>query len=164
MKSKTEEYAAPVPQRNQILKEHSYTKHPLENKWKKCKLLGSYNDTETDIKHRKAIVINNMKNSKAIYSSKHLSIHTKVRYFNCFETSIFLYNCALWTLTPSQVKTIDSFHRRILRKAIGFQYPKKISNQDLYKLTNQTPWSEILEHRRMKLLGHICRLADDTPA
>ena len=51
--SKTEEYAAPVPKRNQILKEHSYTKHPLENKWKNCKLLGSYIDTETDVNTEK---------------------------------------------------------------------------------------------------------------
>ncbi len=27
----------------------------------------------------------------------------------------------------------------------------------------QTPWSKIIEVRRMRLLGHICRLADETP-
>ena len=162
--SKTEEYAIPLPKRNQILQEHSYTKHPDTNGWKKCKLLGSFIDTETDINHRKAKIINNMKNSKEIYKSKHLSISTKIRYFNCFETSIFLYNCSIWTITPTLAKSIDSFHRRLLRKAIGFQYPKKISNEDLYNLTNEIPWSETIEIRRMKLLGHVCRLHEEAPA
>ena len=108
-------------------------------------------------------MINNMRNNREVYKSKHLSIQTKVRYFNCYESSIFLYNCALWTLTPTLAKSIDSFHCKLLRKAINFQYPKIISNKDLYHLTMQTPWSEIIEVRRMRLLGHICRLSDETP-
>jgi len=162
--SKTETYAAPQPARKNILKEHSYSKHPEENEWKKCKLLGSFIDTERDIKHRKSLVISSMRNNREIYKSKHLSIDTKIRYFKCFETSIFLYNSALWTITPTLAKSIDSFHRRLLRKVIGFQYPKKISNQNIYKLTKERQWNKIIEVRRMKLIGHICRLGEDTPA
>ena len=84
-----------------FLKEHNYTKHPAKEEWKKCKLLGSYLDTEQDIKHRKALVMTHMKSHRKIFKSKHLSLDLKIRYFNCFITSIFLYNCALWTLTSS---------------------------------------------------------------
>ena len=163
-KSKTEEYAIPYHPRNHVLYEHNYSKHPEQDQWKKCKLLGSHIDTETDIKHRRGIVISNMKNFSHIYSSKHLSIQTKVRHFNCFQTSIFLYNCSLWTLTDTQIKAIDSFHRRLLRWATGFRYPKKISNDDIYKLTEEKPWSTVISDRRLRLLGHICRLQSDTPA
>ena len=40
----------------------------------------------------------------------------------------------------------------------------KISNIDLYKLTNEKPWSEVIISRRLKLLGPICRLQEETPA
>ena len=105
-----------------------------------------------------------MKNHRNIFKSKHLSIALKVRYFNCYISSIFLYNCALWTLTASMLKSLDSFHRRMLRNAIGIHYPKKISNEDLYKITGEKPWSETVKIRRKRLLGHICRLHEDTPA
>ena len=93
----------------------------------KCKLLGSHLDTQTDINRRRGLIINNMKNHKRIYKSKHLSHDLKIRHFNCLQTSNFLYNCALWTLTATMEKNIDAFHRRQLRYALGIHYPKKIS-------------------------------------
>ena len=43
-------------------------------------------------------------------------------------------------------------------------WPKKISNEKLYELTNETPWRDIVEKRRMSWLGHLIRLDPDTPA
>ena len=34
----------------------------------------------------------------------------------------------------------------------------------LYKITKEKPWSEVIKERRLRLLGHICRLPADTPA
>ena len=160
---KTEEYE--IPQKPaQPYREHSYSKPPNKDKWKKCKLLGSFIDTETDVNNRKARLITNMKNSKHIYKSKHISLDLKIRHFNTYQASIFLYNCSLWTLTPTMEKSIDAFHRRQLRYAIGITYPRKISNEDLYNLTKAQPWSETIKNRRLRLLGHILRLPPNTPA
>ena len=39
------------------------------------------------------------------------------------------------------------------------------SNEKLYQLAKQTPWSEKkVENRRLSFFGHICRLPEDTPA
>ena len=75
----------------------------------------------------------------------------------------FLYNCALWTVTPTQEKAIDAFQRRQLRYAIGITYPKIITNEQLYRRTKQRKWSKIIKDRRIRLLGHICRMHEDTP-
>ena len=109
-----------------VLTEHSYTKHSAKDQWKKCKLLGSFIDTETDIKYRRTLVNTNMKNNQHVYESKHLSIDLKVCHFNCFETSIFLYNCALWTLTPTVAKSIDSFQHHQYN-----MYPSNTSNKNI---------------------------------
>lgn len=161
---KTEEFAVPYQQRTMVLQEHNYSKNPGKDHWKKCKLLGSHIDTETDIKRRRALVVSNMKNHKHIYHSKLISLKLKIRHFNCFQESIFLYNCSLWTLTQTLSKSIDAFQRKQLRYALGIVYPKKISNNDLYTVTKAVPWSQTIKQRRLRLLGHICRLPEDTPA
>ena len=37
------------------------------------------------------------------------------------------------------------------------------SNDKLYKVTKQTPWSEKIAKRRLTFFGHACRLPETTP-
>ena len=48
--------------------------------------------------------------------------------------------------------------------AINCIYPKKISNENLYTLTKETPISQKIKKRRLVLFGHILRLDPETPA
>ena len=98
------------------------------------------------------------------YKSKKLSIAMKVRTFDAFSVSIFLYNSEIWTLTATLEKQIDSFHRRMLRKAIDIRWPKKISTGELYRKTKAEPWSKVIKRRRLNWLGHLMRMPVDTPA
>ena len=63
-----------------------------EETWKKCKLFGTLLDTEEDIKQRKVLAINVMNLMKEI-SFRDITIEVKVRSFNGYVSSIFLYNC-----------------------------------------------------------------------
>ena len=47
---------------------------------------------------------------------------------------------------------------------IGIQWPHKISNNKLYKITGTKPLSITITERRWKLLGHILRLPANCPA
>ena len=117
--------------------------------WRNCKLLGSKLDTEKDIARRKCRTIESMKKIESAYKSKNLSIATKVKTFNAFAASVFLYNSELWTTTSTLAKKIDSFHRRMLRQAINIHWPKKISNVNLYNKTKVEPWSKTIRRRRL---------------
>ena len=77
---------------------------------------------------------------------------------------MFLYNSELWTLNKTTENKIDAFQRRQLRYIINHQWPKKISNVELYKLTNVEPWSITIKRRRLNWLGHLVRLPSETPA
>ena len=61
-----------------------------EETWKKCKLLGTLLDTEEDIKRRKVPAMNVVNSMKEIFFE---DIEVKVRSFNCYVSSVFLYNC-----------------------------------------------------------------------
>ena len=185
-KTKTERYTipkpppppAPIPSMKTLLKHKNDKtlwseldwltyKPKVKNKtpdWRDCKLLGSKLDTEKDINRRKGITIDSMQKYKQTYKSRHLSIKTKVRTFNVFAASIFLYNSELWTITIKTANGIDSFHRRMLRQAINIRWPKKISSQKLYEITKVEAWSKTIKRRRLKWLGHLMRLPEETPA
>ena len=77
---------------------------------------------------------------------------------------VFLYNSELWTITNTTSNKIDSFHRRQLRYALNITWPKKISNEELYKITRVIPWSQTILKRRLSWLGHLMRLSTETPA
>ena len=134
------------------------------NKWTKCKLLGSFIDTETDIKYRKSLLLNAAKNLKDIFHHKKLPISIKMKTFNVYLSTIFLHNSELWSLTEKMCKSIDSFQRRTLRTLVfNVKYPVIISNNEVYEKTKQLPWSKVINIRRLRFLGHVCRLNELTP-
>ena len=131
--------------------------------WKKCKLLGSLLDTKSDIQRRKGLTLDSLKAFDFIFNSKRIGIDLKIRTFNTYSASIFLYNTELWTLTETSEDEVDSFHRRLLRKVINIRWPKVISNKDLYEKVGVEKWSVTIRRRRLNWLGHLMRLDEGTP-
>ena len=138
--------------------------YPPEPTYKNIKLLGTKLDTKCDIQARKAKVWNPIKKCKKYFKSKRLSVNHKIRVFRTYVEPVLLYNSETWTLTATLEKYLDAFHRRLLRIAINCIYPKKISNENLYTLTKETPISQKIKKRRLVLFGHILRLDPETPA
>lgn len=128
------------------------------------KILGSLLDTEEDIKRRKQLAMNAMKKLEHIFTNSKLHNNIKIRIFKACVESIFLYNSELWTLTKTAANKIDSFHRRLMRKALNIKWPNKIASETLYKDTKQKPWSKIIKTRRLRWFGHATRLPAETPA
>ena len=92
-----------------------------------------------------------MKTFNKTFKSSRVSTSVKVRVYKTYVEPIFLYNCELWTITPTIAKQINCFHRRQLRTAINVKYPKIIKNVKLYAMIKT---SEIT----------TMRLHEDTPA
>ena len=83
---------------------------------------------------------------------------------DAYITSIFLYNSELWSLNKNLESTVDVIQRNLLRRTLQIFWPKKISNAELYRITNQQPWSTTIQKRRLSWLGHLMRLNEQTPA
>ena len=139
-------------------------KRNREETWKKSKLLGTLLDTEEDIKRRKVLAMNVVNLMKEIFFED-ISILVIVHFFSCYVSSVFLYNCESWTLTKKLENTIDSFQRRFLRIAVlNFKWPNIATNETVYDVTRQIPWSQVITRRELSWLGHLFRLSDDIPA
>ena len=79
--------------------EYKISRINCDNSWKSCKLLGSILDTENDINRRKGLTIDALHKLNYIFNSNKLSKKTKMKAFNTYISSIFLYNSEIWTLT-----------------------------------------------------------------
>ena len=135
-----------------------------DDTWKTCKLLGSLLDTDYDIDRRKSLAVAAVNNLKSIFQGKN-SLEIKLRSFECYVSSIFLYNSELWTLTESLSHSIDSFQRRLLRTAcLNIKWPNKMPNEEVYRVAKVKPWSKAIKERQLRWFGHMVRLPNDTPA
>ncbi len=144
--------------------EYVISRDRKDDSWKKCKYVGSHPDTESDFLRRKTLASLSYQQHKTKLENKKISLDVRLRLFNAFITSIFLYNTELWSLNITLERRIDRYHRNLLRKMLKIKWPYTISNKQLYKRTNEEKWSKKIKKRRMGWLGHLLRLPSETPA
>ena len=95
---------------------------------------------------------------------KSIWFRTEIRIYRTYIEPLLLYNSEIWSLTSTLEESLDAFHRRLLRITLNYVYPKKISNEKLYTLSEEVPLSQKIKRRRLNLFGHILRLDPETPA
>ena len=75
-----------LAKRNLVIKESKTEEYEIirqgNEKWKKCKLLGSLLDTEKDIRCRNILAIDAFKTLNNIFDSRRISNAVKIRTFN----------------------------------------------------------------------------------
>ena len=154
--------------RNVVINESKTEEYEIirqgNEKWKKCKLLRSLLDTAKDINRRQILAIDAFKTLNNIFDSRKISNAVKIRTFNAYVASVFLYNRELWTLTKKLENTVNTFQRRHPRKILGTHWPKKINIIELYTKTKTEEWSTTIQRRRLNWLDHLMTLHPETPA
>ncbi len=58
----------------------------------------------------------------------------------------------------------NTFQKRQLRIILNRIWPKTISNEQLYTITEVEPWNITIKRRTLKWTGHLLRLTPQTPA
>ena len=111
------------------------------NDWKKCKLVGSLLNSLDDINRRKVLVIDTFKTYENALKSRKISEKVKIRIFETYLESVFMYNSEIWAVTKTLEDKIDSFQRKQLRRTLGIIWPQKIDNKTLYKRIKEKPWN-----------------------
>ena len=145
-------------------------KHDRKNKnknepWRETIKLGSKLGDEEDIKRRKNLATGKLAQMKKVLKSRKISkVKKKMKLYNAMVKSVLTYNACTWGLTKSDEKNLNSFHRKQLRQVLGIYYPHKISNENLYKITNSRPITIDITKARWKMFGHALRLNEQTPA
>ncbi|VDP33082.1 unnamed protein product [Schistosoma margrebowiei] len=94
-----------------------------------------------------------------IWNSKQLSTNTKVRICNTNVKTDLLYGAETWRITKAFIQKILVFINSCLRKILRIRWLDTISNNVLWKRTNQIPVEEKIRMKGWKWIGHTLRKA-----
>ena len=117
---------------------------------------------------KKAGLHSNMKKTKVMHlnlTEPHPQIMIdgeELRLFNSNVISVLLYGCQSWRVSKDDMNKLDVFQTKCLRRTCNIFWPNKISNEDLYRRTNSSPISTQIQKHRLRWLGHVLRMPQDS--
>ena len=128
-------------------------------------LLGSLMCSTKDINNRCALGNVAFKSfSKAWLNSK-ITLEKKLKVYQAQVVSVIMYNSSCWAAPKNVLEKLDACHRKHLRQILNIWWPKSmISNKALYARCNVTSLSAKAEFSRWKMLGHVLRSEENSPA
>ena len=120
-----------------------------EREWRNVIKLGSKLGDQEDIQRRKQLTtIALVKNYSIWIKNWKTKLTTRIWLCKMLVKSVLLYNCRTWGVSKDDQRKLKSFHRRELRKVTEIQWPHKISNNKLYKITGAKPLLITMIERR----------------
>ena len=133
--------------------------------WCSTKLLGSLMCSSKDIV-RRCILGNVAFNSfKKVWLNSRITLQKKLKVYEAQVVSVIMYNSSCWAAPKVVLEKLDICHRKHLRQILNIRWPiGMISNKTLYARCNTVPLSERAEHSRWKMLGHVLRSPENSPA
>ena len=160
---------APTLKEENLIVNESKTEHPtikrgnrLEETWRGVKKLGSLLGDSEDLIRRKQLSCAAMNKIKSMWlGKKTVGIKRRIKIYNSLVKSVLLYNSCTWGLTKGENKRLDAHHRRQLRT---LWKRRKMSNKQVYALSNAKPVSAEVKEARWRMFGHSLRLHIQTPA
>ena len=135
--------------------------------WCSTKLLGSLMCSVKDI-NRRCVLGNIAFNSfSKVWLSSKITLEKKLKVYQAQVISVIMYNanCCLGAAPKHVLEKLDGCHRKHLRKIMNIKWPSSmISNKTLYARCRTKPLSSIAEAARWKMLGHVLRSDESSPA
>jgi hypothetical protein len=113
--------------------------------------------TEADVKARIGKARAAFIQLKNIWTSRELSLTTKIRLFNSNVKSVLLYGAETWRTTKTTIRKVQTFTNSCLRRILRIRWPDTISNANLWERAGQLPIEEQIRKRRWGWIGHTLR-------
>ena len=133
--------------------------------WCKSKLLGSLMCSTEDIKRRCNLGNVAFSSFKKVWMNSKITLEKKLKIYEAQVVSVIMYNSSCWAAPKHVMEKLDVCHRKHLRSIMNVRWPRSmISNDTLYTRCNTTPLSIRADKSRWKMLGHVLRSQENSPA
>ena len=96
-----------------------------------------------------------------IWSSKALSLSTKLQFLQTIVMTVLLYSGETWSLLDEHLHQLSVFHMRCLRRICGISLLDHSTNSVILKRCKTFPVESQLRSKRLRWFGHICRMANN---
>ena len=116
---------------------------------------GTDEDIKTRIKKaRQAFAI-----LKPVWRATTISTNTKLRIFSSNVKSVLLYGSETWRVTKTSSSKVQTFVNGCIRQILRLRWFDKVSNTDLWSMSNQQPIDIQIRRRKWRWIGHTLRKA-----
>ena len=95
-----------------------------------------------------------------VFENHDLTLSTKIMVYHAVVISALLYGSEAWTLYQRQVKLLEQFHMKSLRKLLGVTWRDRVSNLEVLRRTSCVPLESILHRNKLRWVGHVIRMDD----
>ena len=95
---------------------------------------------------------------KRVWNNRKLSIKTKVNVYNACILTALLYGSEGWTTYAHQLRRLNGFHCRCLRKILGIKWYDGVTNVEVLARANSDSIHTQLSKRRLRWIGHVKRM------
>ena len=161
--TKTEFVHFRIADRHELMEDGS----PLRGneEWCTTKLLESLMCSVKDIGNRCILGNIAFQSFKKVWMNSKITLDKKLKVYEAQVVSIIMYNSSCWAAPTAVLEKLDICHRKHLRTIMNIWWPRSmISNNTLYKRCNTTPLSQRAALSRWKMLGHVLRSPENSPA
>ena len=94
---------------------------------------------------------------KPIWSSKKISLKTKLKLYNSNVKTVLLYGSESWKTTHEIVRKLRVFTHKRLRFLLGIRWPQKITNFEVRNICKQEDIMVSFTRRKWTWIGHVLR-------
>ena len=95
------------------------------------------------------------------WKNKNIGIPTKMRLLKALVWPVVTYGCEAWILKESEIKKINAFEMKCIRKVLGIVYlDRKTNTEVLNKAGTGRDLMAKAKERKLKYFGHIARQDD----
>ena len=100
-----------------------------------------------------------------VFNNRDLRVETKRKVYQACVLSILLYGAECWTPLRKDLKRLESFHHRCIRRTLGItnqqQWDERITSQSIRRQWGDMETaSDKVSKRRLEWLGHLARMPD----
>ncbi len=96
-----------------------------------------------------------------IWTSKSISICVKIRIYKAAVITVLTYGCEVWNTTQAQMKRIESFHQRCLRRIFKVRWFHRVSNKEVLRRAKADTLEKHISSMRLRWFGHVVRMPSD---
>lgn len=99
---------------------------------------------------------------KNIWSSRMIRNKTKIMIFNSNVKSVLLYGAETWRTTKGNIKKLQTFINRCLRRILHLRWYDRTTNRELWDRAGQRQVEQEIMSRRWRWIGHTLRKPPDS--
>ena len=99
--------------------------------------------------------------SKRLWTNNGIQLYTKICVYKAAVLTSLLYGCETWTLTKKQIKRLENFHQRTLRKIARIKWFHKVTNYEVLSSCNISSLQSMMDKARLRWTGHVVRMKND---